>query len=72
MLDLLDLYVTILLKTSGVYIITLAKIINVPNLSLVAIKDFSNLLEGRALSLNVKDADKDKLKSDPALAHVSK
>ena len=69
--DLLDANVLVLLKTGGHDgVLNLLKV-NVSNLSLVAIKDLGNLLEGGAASLNIEDGDEDEFEEDPALVDVS-
>jgi hypothetical protein len=71
-LDRLDVDVVfVLLEARGVSVTSEHISVNVCNLSLVSIEDLGDLLEGRALGLNVEDSDEDEFEEDPDLRGVS-
>jgi hypothetical protein len=71
-LDRLDVDVVfVLLEARGVSVTSEHISVNVCNLSLVSIEDLGDLLEGRALGLNVEDSDEDEFEEDPDLRVIS-
>jgi hypothetical protein len=70
--DRLDVYVVVVLLEARGVCLTPERIgVNVCNLSLVSIEDLGDLLEGRALGLNVEDSDEDEFEEDPDLRGIS-
>jgi hypothetical protein len=70
--DRLDVdVVVVLLEARGVCLTSERISVNVCNLSLVSIEDLGDLLEGRALGLNVEDSDEDEFEEDPDLRGIS-
>jgi hypothetical protein len=71
-LDRLDVdVVVVLLEARGVCVNPERISVNVCDLSLVSIEDLGDLLEGRALGLNVEDSDEDEFEEDPDLRVIS-
>jgi hypothetical protein len=70
-IDRLDVNVTLLLVASGESVIANLVGVNNSDLSLITIEDLGDLLEGRALGLDVEEGDEYKFQEDPDLAIVS-
>ena len=71
MLDRLDVDIALLLIAGGEGVVANFVSINDSNLSLIAIEDLGDLLEGWALGLHVEEGDEEKFGKDPDLCNVS-